>query len=475
MTFSWFSGHPFANRALASTRRMVVTVLSFSLAAIGINALIAILSISGTQQVNFQRQTVAHRAQEIARILITSPDSWVDSILANAAEPDLTFTLERPAPDRRLYLEKTLAQYVSPKAAARLGDPNGPPADLAGEEYHPRAAPLLEARQALGLARGNLAYVLEGTGRDYWRVSIPVNDGKWLSVESKAVSVEQPGIPPRAFLFVAVTVAIALASIVALRRLTDPLHALEGAAIQLCRDLDAPPLPESGPRDVRRVAHAFNQMQSQLRRFVSDRTTMLAAISHDLRSPLQRLKFRADFMTDDEQREKMLRDLRDMEAMLAATLEFARADADREAVGQYDLCEIVNIIAADLLDCGYKVSLGAMPAALPYPCRGRALRRAIENLTANAANHGGAARLSVACDAATILIEIADDGPGLPPEELEKVFTPFYRPDVSRNRDTGGTGLGLAIARSIVREHGGDIVLINRPGGGLTAQLTLPD
>jgi signal transduction histidine kinase len=446
-------------------------LFSVSLISMAAVALIAISTILGSQQDNFERQTVAHRAEEIAKILIASPNDEAQSILAEAAEPDLTFKLERPSAERRRYLERTIAQYIRVLPKVRLGDMSNDPPNLAGQRYSPPDQPL---RDVIGLSARHLAYVQEGTGRDFWRISIPVRDGQWLSVEARPTTTVPQGLPRLAAIFIAITLVIAVGSIIALRRLTDPLRALENAAIQLGRDLDAPPLIERGPGDVRRVAHAFNQMQDRLRRFVSDRTTMLAAISHDLRSPLQRLKFRADFMADNEQREKMLRDLRDMESMIAATLDFARADADKEELSLHDLSQMLTTIVEDLRECGYRISVAAMPAGCPHVCRGRAMRRAIENLATNAATHGGAARLSVARDAAGIAIMIDDDGPGLPVEVLERVFTPFYRMDTSRSRETGGAGLGLAIARSIVRSHGGDIVLINRPGGGLTAQLTLP-
>jgi signal transduction histidine kinase len=459
--------------AVASMRRLTTLLFSGSLISIAVAAMITISSMLGAQQNSFERQTLVHRAEEIARMLIMSPSGDAESILSEAAEPDLTFKLERPSPARRQYLELTIAQYIHVPPNVHLGNASDPPPNLAGAEYR-GDVPLHIARDMLGLTYRHLAYVLEGTGQDFWRVSIPVRDGQWLSVEARPTASVPQDLPRLGAILIAVTVIVAAGSIVALRRLTEPLRALENAAIQLGRDLDAPPLAEDGPSDIRRVAHAFNRMQDQLRRFVSDRTTMLAAISHDLRSPLQRLKFRADFMEDEEQREKMLRDLRDMESMIAATLDFARADADREEAAEYDLSEMLSTIVEGLKELGYQVSIAAMPETMPYFCRGRALRRAIDNLAANAAIHGGTARLSMVHDETAITIVVEDDGAGLPPDELEQVFTPFHRVDSARSRETGGTGLGLSIARSIVRSHGGDIVLANRVGGGLIARLTLP-
>ncbi len=461
-----------ARGILASTGRMTTLLFSGSMISIAAAASITIISISGAQQNSFERQNVIHKAEDVARILIASPPEKVDSILAYAAEPAIKLKLDSPSPERRLYLEKAITPYLSAPLRDRLGDETKVHPDLAGQEYRPRN-PLLAARDALGLSSGHLAYVIEGSGSDFWRISIPVNDGLWLSVETSGSALPQ-AVPSIAWFFIAITVTIAICSIVALRRLTDPLRALEQAAIQFGRDLDAPPLAERGPGDIRRVAHAFNQMQSQLRRFVTDRTTMLAAISHDLRSPLQRLKFRADFMADEEQREKMLRDLRDMESMIAATLDFARADADKEIAEWHDLGPMLRTIADELRECGYRVSVTSAPETVPYLCRGRALRRAVENLAANAAAYGGEARLSIERGETSIDIAVDDDGPGLPQNEIEAVFTPFHRTESSRNPHTGGTGLGLSIARSIARSHGGDIFLTNRQGGGLTARFTLP-
>ncbi len=460
--------------AVSSTRRIMTMVFSVSLLAVTVSSLITIVSISGLQRNNFERQTVARRAQDIARLLETSPARDAPSILANAAEPGVTITLERPSPERRRYLETTIAQYIRPPDGVKLGDTSRDPPDLAGQQYFPQGNPLLAAREALGLSPRRLAYVMEGQGEDYWRVSLPVNDGQWLTLETRPTGAIREGVPRLEILFIAMTVLIAIGSLIALRRLTDPLQALENAAIRLGRDLEAAPLPEDGPRDIRRVAQAFNRMQDQLRRFVNDRTTMLAAISHDLRTPLQRLKFRAEFVSDVEEREKMLRDLSDMEAMIAATLDFARGDAAVEAAASIDLVEMLADVARELTEAGYDVALDTTPPRLIYRCRAGALKRAVVNLAVNAATYGRAARLSLESLPSSARITVTDAGPGLPDDELDKVFAPFYRVETSRTPGAGGTGLGLPIARTIARGHGGDIILSNRPGGGLRADLTLP-
>jgi len=257
-------------------------------------------------------------------------------------------------------------------------------------------------------------------------------------------------------------------SVLAVRYAARPLGLLAAAAQRLGRDMTAPPMPEDGPREVRAAAHAFNEMQTSLRRFVEDRTQMIAAISHDLRTPITRLKLRAEFVDDDEQRGKMLADLDEMEAMIHATLAFARDDAAIEPHAPVDVAAMLAGLAEDF-GATYSGPKGLMVHAGPI-----ALKRAFANLLENAQAYAGGANVVLARDSAGIVVTIDDDGPGIPEAELERVFAPFYRVEGSRNRETGGTGLGLAVARSALRAHGGDIQLANRSGGGLRVTVTLP-
>ncbi len=277
--------------------------------------------------------------------------------------------------------------------------------------------------------------------------------------------------------FVLMTVAAGALSFWAVRRLTGPVALLAEAAERLGRDVNAPPLPEHGPDEVVRAAVAFNTMAARIRRFVQDRTFLLTAIGHDLRTPITRLKLRAEFIDDDEQRQKFMADLDELDAMVAATLVFGRDTADTEPAVAFDLVALLRTVLDDAADArpeaAERLSF-AGPGRLTLTGRILALKRSFANLVGNAVKYGGGARvtLSVADGLATILIE--DDGPGLPPDELERVFEPFYRVEDSRNRETGGTGLGLPISRNIVRAHGGDVVLGNRAGGGARATVTLP-
>ncbi len=216
------------------------------------------------------------------------------------------------------------------------------------------------------------------------------------------------------------------------------------------------------------AASAFNRMQGRLRRFIEDRTQMIAAISHDLRTPITRLKLRAEFIEDDEQRLKILADLDEMEAMISSTLAFARDDSARESKVTVDLVGVL----IDLCD-QFSVSFDG-PDELEMTLGANGVKRAFANLIENACKYAGGGRLTLRVDGDNVVVTIDDDGPGIPVSELENVFAPFYRVESSRNRETGGTGLGLAVARSAIRGNGGDVTLANRSPNGLTATVTLP-
>lgn len=267
--------------------------------------------------------------------------------------------------------------------------------------------------------------------------------------------------------------AILLLSFWVVRRLTRPLSQVAAAAERLGQGVDALPLPETGSLEVRLVARAFNNMQERLRRFVEDRTRMLAAISHDLRTPITLLRLRTEFIEDAEEQARMRTTLDEMEAMIAATLSFARDDATSEPRLRVDLVGLLSSICYDMADAGLPVSFEP-GGRLPVECRPTALKRALTNLIDNAVKFGHEARVALTETESTIVITVDDDGPGIPDAELENVFKPFYRLDFSRNSDTGGVGLGLSVVRTVIHAHGGNIHLHNRAEGGLRVTVTLP-
>lgn len=300
------------------------------------------------------------------------------------------------------------------------------------------------------------------------QVSVRLADDSWLNVYAPFEHTDSLWQPRFVGPLLAALVVIIVAALWAVRRATRPLAALAAAAERLGMDVNTPPLAERGPREVRAAAQAFNVMQDRIRRFVDDRTQMLAAISHDLRTPITRMKLRAEFVDDDEQRAKMLADLDQMEHMIAATLAFARDDAAREDRRPVDVAKLVQDMAEDLggsYDGPDTLVAGVRPVAL---------KRAVANVIENALKYGGAARVGLRRTDGHVHVVVDDDGPGIAPEDRERVFAPFVRLETSRNRDTGGTGLGLAVARAAIRAHGGDITLDNRPEGGLRVTLAFP-
>lgn len=305
-------------------------------------------------------------------------------------------------------------------------------------------------------------------------VSLPLGDGSWLNFAAPVQSPEPFWSLRFALSIIVMLLAVAALSALVVRHLTQPLGAFARAAQRLGVDFKAPPLPETGPTEVRQAAHAFNDMQERIRRFVEDRTQMLAAISHDLGTPLTRLRLRAEFVEDEEQQKKMLADLDDMEKMVASALSFARDESASEPHAMVDLRTLLQRVCNDMADAGHAITLDIGDDAIPYGCRPSALRRALTNLIDNATKYGRQARVSLDNDPQGVLIWIDDDGPGIPEELQESAFKPFRRLEASRNRETGGTGLGLTVARTIVRAHGGDVMLENRTQSGLRVEVKLP-
>jgi signal transduction histidine kinase len=303
-------------------------------------------------------------------------------------------------------------------------------------------------------------------------------DGGWVNVNAKLEPLRPWHSPTFLAAFVLMTLAAALLTLWTVRRLIAPVQVLAEAAEVLGRDVNAPPLPENGPTEVRTAAIAFNTMALRIRRFVQDRTELLTAIGHDLRTPITRLKLRAEFIEDEEQRAKILADLEELEAMVSATLAFGRDSRTTEALSPIDLAELLRTILDETGDAWPDMQDQLHYEGLPHltiQARSLSLKRVFVNLVTNAIHYGGSAtvRLSIVARS-TVVVDVEDDGPGIPAGEMDRVFEPFHRGEPSRNRETGGVGLGLPIARNISRAHGGDVTLSNRPSGGLRATVTLP-
>jgi len=267
-------------------------------------------------------------------------------------------------------------------------------------------------------------------------------------------------------------VILVLALYVTARNITRPLSALAQAADRVGRDVRPELLPERGARELRDAARAFNTMQDRLRRYLDSRSRVLAAISHDLKTPLTRLRLQVETLDNPPLQERIGRQLDEMEAMVREALALFRGLDDGEPPVPVDLNALLAEVREQFTEMGAQVGLSGRAVA-PVTGKPQALKRCLTNLIANALNFGGRAQLLVEDDA-ELVIRVRDAGPGLPEAELERVFEPFYRLESSRNRDSGGTGLGLTIARDIAQAHGGTLTLANLPGGGLEATLRLP-
>jgi signal transduction histidine kinase len=311
-----------------------------------------------------------------------------------------------------------------------------------------------------------------GSFRDL-QVAVPLLDGQWLSFAT-ALPRSGPSFSRQFLLSMGIMAVIIVGvSILAVRRVTTPLASLAAAAERLGNDLNAVPMAETGTIETRQASRAFNTMQARLRSLIETRTRMLAAISHDLRTPLTLLRLRAENVENASEREKMLATIAEMDAMVATTLAFARDEARTEPRRRTDLTALLASTVDDMADTGLPV---AMKPAEPLvcECQPAALKRALTNLLDNAVKYGKRAGAAIHSTPHAIEITIDDDGPGIPEAELARVFQPFYRVEGSRSRETGGIGLGLAIALSIVQGHGGQLTLSNRREGGLRAAVTLP-
>ena len=257
------------------------------------------------------------------------------------------------------------------------------------------------------------------------------------------------------------------------RMATRPLRQLAQAATELGRNIEQPPLAERGPTEVRHAASAFNNMQAQLRRYLQERTQMLAAITHDLQTPLTRIRLRLEKVADNELRERLVDDLFAIQGMIRDGLDLARSMNSAEPMQRTDFDSILDSVCADAAEAGQDVTLSGLTGASIMAQPG-ALRRCLTNLIDNAVKYGGNARVSAAREDSRVVVRVQDGGPGIPEALLGAVFDPFFRIESSRSRDTGGTGIGLTIARNIAEKHGGKLSLQNHPDGGVVALLELP-
>lgn len=417
---------------------------------------------------------IAQRITNLTRLVRDAPGEWRARIVTASSDETFNVALLAGPPPATLTdndtpaaeaLKQVLVEQLSLKGAAE-------PLVSASQ---PRGMMFGVARQMMG--QSPMMHGFGGLGpfagfREL-QVAIPLQDGQWLTFTT--VLPESGAAFSLRFLVSMGMMAVItlLVAIWVVRRVTAPLTALSKAALRLGEDLNAPPMPEVGTDETQQAAHAFNAMQSRLRGMIEDRTKMLAAISHDFRTPLTLLRLRVENVDDPVEREKMLSTIADLDAMVAATLEFASGGAQQAPRRPTDLTALIESMTDDLADGGLPVSMETAQPII-YECDPTTLKRALTNLVDNAVKYGGRAEIAIHETPRAIEITIDDTGPGIPEEELKHVFEPLYRIESSRSPETGGMGLGLAIASSIIRAHEGQIILSNRREGGLRALVTLP-
>ena len=306
-----------------------------------------------------------------------------------------------------------------------------------------------------------------------YMLAVKLNDGSWLLFSVMKRTWGMPWANRWAMWLCFLAVSIAIVTAFATRQFSRPIERLAAAVRQFGLNPRAPPIAVTGPRELQQVITTFNAMQAQIQKFVAYRTMMLAAISHDLRTPLTRMRLRGEFIEDQEQQARLFRDVDEMQNMVDEALAFFRDDAVAEETTSFDLPRVLLTIANDYADQDVAIGYSG-PVHAVYRGRPFTLKRALTNLIDNAAKYGKTAEIELSCEESAFVVTIRDRGPGIPPDALDDVFRPYYRVDKSRNRSTGGVGLGLTVAQSIVQGHGGEIILKNRPEGGLEARVLLP-
>jgi signal transduction histidine kinase len=427
----------------------------------------------------------AQRIADLAKLLDSMAPPERAKVAAVFDGPPLAVTLDAPplAPDAPAQGgDLQLAMFST---MLRLGLGDGMPATIVRASGPPPRPPRGRGWGRGPAAASMMGYPMPGhpmmgdfagppfpPGGANFAVQVRLHDGTPVTFDSY-LAPEGADVPLRiALALLASLVTVVALSLIAVRWVTVPLRTLALAAEKLGQDLDRPPMPETGPLEVRQAATAFNTMQQRLAKSIAERTRLFTAMSHDLKTPITRMRLRAELLEDDAVRTRFTKDLDDMEAMVTHTLEYMRDATVREPVQAIDVAALLESLQNDYAESGGSVEIRG-GTTRPYAGRPLALRRCLTNLIDNALRYGKRSTVVVDDSPATLTLRVQDEGPGLPADQLERAFEPFFRGEASRSRDTGGTGLGLGIARNVARAHRGDLVLANRPQGGLEATLTL--
>jgi len=444
------------------------------LLGLGISHLLSMVIFSADRSTGFalfsSRQAL-HQIAAITRLLDETPPQWREKILGATDSPAMSVSIapsaQLTAQARGGIMNTLLARYLSALLDSKLPDQVAVAVfEQSGRYSGVPALPMAHTQMMEAMFHSHASGRILG-------VSVQLQDGQWLNFNTELPERDSIWSTRAVLSMLLMGIAVVVFSLWLIQRLTRPLRVFAAAAEHLGKDMDAPPLVETGPVEVRQATRAFNEMQERLRRLVENRTRMLAAISHDLRTPITLLRLRLESVPDQQERTRMLASVDTMDSIIASTLSFAHEDARNEEAVEVDLGALLDSISDDMSDAGMQVECDS-PAGVIYRCRPHGLRRALTNLIENAVKYGASARVDLSKTPAGVEILITDRGPGIPDSEQDKVFAPFYRVEKSRNPDSGGVGLGLSVSRAIIDKHGGEIELKNLPQGGLQVRVLLP-
>jgi signal transduction histidine kinase len=346
------------------------------------------------------------------------------------------------------------------------------PADLSPAVDEPDGLNLRSLHRRLG---NNYRIFPLPQGEDTDKVGIALPDGAMISAKILPDQRQRPfWIGPWIVTLMFAVISVTLLGLWAARALTAPLSSFAKAAESFSLNGAAAPLPERGPEEIRSVAKALNRMRERISALIDDQTKMLAAISHDLRTPITRMRLRSEFIEDDVHRSRMLSDLDQMRSMLESVLSFLRNDRKLESMTLVDIAITLELVTDQFADMGHRVAYDG-PAHAMATVRPDDLHRSVTNLVENAVRFGASATIRLGVSSDTVTIEVEDDGPGISDARKEVVVEPFVRGDDARNMDeAAGFGLGLSIARAIVLAHGGELSLNDRQPHGLIVRIELP-
>jgi len=409
----------------------------------------------------------AGRAANVARLIEEAPADLRPSIIRAANSPLVRFDLgTKPLVQHSDHSDGGL---VETRVRALLNDSYS--RDIRVELHQIQGAILPLPNLSHEMTEMHLAMMRGELSAIEMNLSISIAGGQWLNVSTRfeRPPIQWPLYSMLTFGLTAMALLVAVSWFV-MTGLLGPLRRLAWASERLGRGEDIDALPERGPQEVRELTAGFNRMQDRLTRFVADRTRVLAALGHDLRSPLTAMRVHSEMVEEDETRESLVATVEEMQSMVEATLTFAKGLSGNEPMQDVDLQSFLEALRGDMvvpfvLSDGPEVTVRLRP---------NAIRRALRNVIENAVRYGGSATLGWISAEGEIEISVTDRGPGIPTAELERIFDPFFRLEESRSLETGGHGLGLSIARSILRAQGGEISLANHPDGGLIATIRLP-